>query len=661
MPRRYTTQEFSDKLRAKHPHLSVQGEYVNMLEPIEIRCGVCENVWKTSPASIMRGKGCPKCTRMERRATTEEARRRIAEANKDVEIIGGYTCLSNKAELKCLRCGHTWSAKPMNIIHGSGCPICGVKKRGKTRAKTHEQFCEEMKKAHPDIDVIGTYTRSTDRVEVRCSRCGRTWNPVAEQVLHGIGCSSCNRKSRRTDSEFRSMLISDERHITPLDDYMGLSKKIRFKCDKCGNVWSAVPSSILRGSGCPRCNTRFRAFFEHALLFAFRHVYGDDNVLSRVKSQIGVELDVYVKDLNLAFEPGAWLYHKNTIDRDYAKVVACSTAGMRLETLYFGCDDPDSVPSWASWTRSALSSCDWGDVVETITNYFEKYGVDYDGIDWDEIRRKALDFNTSKTTDEFKDDIKCVNKDIEVLGEYHGGSEYIEVRCRVCGHIWSARANNLLHGKGCPKCKIRKSKERNLLTQEEFVSKASIKAPTIEVLGEYTGTDNKIEVRCKLCGRVWMSKAGNILIGRACTHCSRKLTNDQFLERVAERNPTVIPLEKYFSGKQKMLVKCARCGNVWSTTPRRIIDGKGCLKCSWIDNGMKLRKSNDSFVSDLSKANPNIEPLDEYTTTKAKIRFKCKACGNVWSARPGNILSGRGCPVCSRKKAAEKHRKHPQD
>ncbi len=37
--------------------------------------------------------------------------------------------------------------------------------------------------------------------------------------------------------------------------------------------------------------------------------------------------------------------------------------------------------------------------------------------------------------------------------------------------------------------------------------------------------------------------------------------------------------------------------------------------------------------------------LDEYQHQTTKAKFQCK-CGNIWEARPGNILQGINCPHC---------------
>lgn len=39
-----------------------------------------------------------------------------------------------------------------------------------------------------------------------------------------------------------------------MGEYSGSRNKIKVKCAKCSNIWYTLPSSLLNGCGCPRCN-----------------------------------------------------------------------------------------------------------------------------------------------------------------------------------------------------------------------------------------------------------------------------------------------------------------------------------------------------------------------------------------------------------------------
>ena len=56
--------------------------------------------------------------------------------------------------------------------------------------------------------------------------------------------------------------------------------------------------------------------------------------------------------------------------------------------------------------------------------------------------------------------------------------------------------------------------------------------------------------------------------------------------------------------------------------------------------------TNEEFLYKLSLVNKKIIPLESYKKRSEKIYFECLDCGHIWSAQPGNILNGEGCPKC---------------
>lgn len=83
-------------------------------------------------------------------------------------------------------------------------------------AKTHDDFVKELSTINPEIEAIGQYTRAVDRIEVKCKKCGKVWNPVAYSLTSGKSCPHCSaiRGSQKnngitgtkTDEQFREEL-----------------------------------------------------------------------------------------------------------------------------------------------------------------------------------------------------------------------------------------------------------------------------------------------------------------------------------------------------------------------------------------------------------------------------------------------------------------------
>lgn len=83
-----------------------------------------------------------------------------------------------------------------------------------------------------------------------------------------------------------------------------------------------------------------------------------------------------------------------------------------------------------------------------------------DGCEWEAIPRILLKGhgcplcagNKKKTHDEYVNNVMMINPDIEVVGEYVSADDSILHRCKNDGFEWFAKPNNILSGKGCPKC-----------------------------------------------------------------------------------------------------------------------------------------------------------------------------------------------------------------
>lgn len=189
------------------------------------------------------------------------------------------------------------------------------------------------------------------------------------------------------------------------------------------------------------------------------------------------------------------------------------------------------------------------------------------------------------------------------------------------------------------------------LTNTDFLQRLSVKNPDIEPLEEYKGNKVNIMCRCKVCGHEWPVRPGNLLSGKGCPACARKrntaaLTKSQedFLADLAENNPNVDALESYQTSTTKMVFRCRKCQYEWSARPDHVLKGHGCPVC-----GGSMRKDNDTFLMQLAKVNPMIEPLEPYINARKKILCRCNYCKNEWPATPDKLLQGNGCPKCDKR------------
>ena len=65
------------------------------------------------------------------------------------------------------------------------------------------------------------------------------------------------------------------------------------------------------------------------------------------------------------------------------------------------------------------------------------------------------------------------------------------------------------------------------------------------------------------------------------------------------------------------------------------------------------RKTHEQFLDDLKEKKIQYIPLGKYQGASVKMKFRCEKCGCIWDAKPTNILSGKGCPDCKKRKLAK--------
>lgn len=186
-------------------------------------------------------------------------------------------------------------------------------------------------------------------------------------------------------------------------------------------------------------------------------------------------------------------------------------------------------------------------------------------------------------------------------------------------------------------------------THEEYVEEVKNINSNIEVIERYNGANTKILHKCLLDGYEWKATPHNILKGRSCPKCSKhiKRTQEIYIKELSLINPNIKVLDEYITNATPILHKCIIHDVKWKATPVNILRGHGCRKCGNEILASSKSKSQKQYVEDVKKINSNIFVIGNYINAHIPIKHKCLIDGCEWDARPNNILSGKGCPICS--------------
>ena len=183
---------------------------------------------------------------MSRLLTQEEFEKSI---NENILPLEAYKGGKHRIKVKCKICGHEWSPFGRKLLEGQGCPHCNIL----SKTKTNEDFVNELKVINPYIEPLEEYVNSNTKMLFRCKIEGYEWRTTPAKVLSGKGCPCCAGNARRTIEEIRHILA--ERNITLLStEYINIHTKIKVMCNDCGHIWEAEPNALLNvGCGCPKC------------------------------------------------------------------------------------------------------------------------------------------------------------------------------------------------------------------------------------------------------------------------------------------------------------------------------------------------------------------------------------------------------------------------
>lgn len=128
------------------------------------------------------------------------------------------------------------------------------------RRKTHEEFIEEMRIKHPNIEVLDKYVDNGTKIKVHCKIDGYEWYSTRRKLINkNHGCPKCAGRNKKSHEEFIEEFYEknpNAENIEILGEYINNKTKIKCRCRIDGEIWYPTPSDLLRGHNCPKCVIR---------------------------------------------------------------------------------------------------------------------------------------------------------------------------------------------------------------------------------------------------------------------------------------------------------------------------------------------------------------------------------------------------------------------
>lgn len=181
-------------------------------------------------------------------------------------------------------------------------------------------------------------------------------------------------------------------------------------------------------------------------------------------------------------------------------------------------------------------------------------------------------------------------------------------------------------------------------TNEEFIKRLNDNKPNIIPLEEYKGSNVSIYFKCNTCGKIFKNSPIHILGTRnqGCPNCyhQKQRMDKDSFYEKAKKNKNIVVVGEYEGSKNKIDVNCVYCNKIFKMRADSVLENRGHAPCIQKMVIREPKKTQEQFIEELKKTNNKIIPLDTYTKGSDKMDFKCLICDTVWNSRIDHILHG---------------------
>lgn len=518
---------------------------------------------------------------------------------------------SKRVWWKCKN-GHEWEAVIAHRSSGSGCPYCANKKVQigyNDLATTDPELAAEWHPSKNGSLFPTDLTRGSGiKVWWICKK-GHEWcTSPNKRTAEKNSCPYCSNKKvlhGYNDLATTNPKLAAEWHptrngiLSANDVTESSGKKVWWKCSR-GHSWQSSVCNRQKRN-CPFCEKQSKTSFpEQALFYYIKKCFPDTQ--NGNTEAIQMELDIFIPSKNIAIEYDGRFYHqaKASKQREQKKNQLCIENGIRLiRVREKGLELYDDCECIVSSQPEDYLSIKY--VIQNVLTLLGETDIDINiNRDLSDILGTYLNSNQKKNLKEVYPKLAeewhpTKNGELKPEHLYANSGKKVWWICEK-GHEWQASLHNRTKGKGCPYCSGRKA-----ITGENDLAKCY---PNLLVEWNY------------------------------------------------EKNHQLNPSKLKPGSDVKAWWKCLTCGYEWKTSVINRTNGRGCPKCAEQKKGPK-RKTHEQYKQELSVVNNNIELIGDYIVSTKKVKCRCKICNNEWDALPGNLLKGKGCPVCARKNSAD--------
>ena len=194
---------------------------------------------------------------MTKRKTDAEFKKEVYDlVGNEYTFLDAYGNAKTKIRVKHNKCGHIYKVKPSHFLEGARCPRCAKLSLSNKLSKPDTQFKQEVYNlVGNEYTFLDAYVNATTKLRVKHNKCGKIYSVLPSNFIRGSRCPSCFGTHRKTNTQFNHEVYDlVGDEYTFLDPYINTMTKIRVKHNKCGHIYEVRPRNFLKGRRCPYCN-----------------------------------------------------------------------------------------------------------------------------------------------------------------------------------------------------------------------------------------------------------------------------------------------------------------------------------------------------------------------------------------------------------------------
>lgn len=257
-----------------------------------------------------------------------------------------YVNFNTKVEIICKKHG-VFEQTPHAHLTGRGCPVCGKEKVGLNEMIKVDDFMKRCKESHSmqyNYDKT-VYNGMTKKIIVTCPIHG-DFEQNAWYHANGGDCPKCahaalweNRKPVYANSfEERARKVHGGKYDYSKVVYKSARTPILIICPEHGEFYQ-TPEKHLSGCGCQRCGKQFSYSENEFVNFIKSNLSESTNIIQHDRTICeGKELDLYIPDMNVAFEYNGMVWHSEKFGKDrwyhLNKLNKCKEQGIKLYHIW---------------------------------------------------------------------------------------------------------------------------------------------------------------------------------------------------------------------------------------------------------------------------------------------------------------------------------------